>query len=194
MRLKGLLATAFGLSVAACAGPYPRPVAFQPQQHIVSCARANGLHHGCRAPRFAAFSSGDQSGRMTASAWGIGVQSSSTLNSVPLISVEQVCQGIANQDVTFQDRGKAWVKKDCLDTEQEVRNKLAQQWANFHAADRKHCATEATMGGEASYTELLTCLEMARDVRKIHEDAKTQEAKDHGETLAGRRARTVGQQ
>jgi hypothetical protein len=28
------------------------------------------------------------------------------------------------------------------------------------------------MGGESSYTELITCLEMARDVRKLHEEAK----------------------
>jgi hypothetical protein len=49
------------------------------------------------------------------------------------------------------------------------------------------------MGGESSYTELLTCLEMARDVRKIHEDAKTQEAKDHQDPDAVRRPHTVGQ-
>jgi hypothetical protein len=27
---------------------------------------------------------------------------------------------------------------------------------------------KTTMGGESSYTELLTCLEMARDVRELH--------------------------
>ena len=27
------------------------------------------------------------------------------------------------------------------------------------------------MGGESSYTDLLTCLEMARDVRKLHSEA-----------------------
>jgi hypothetical protein len=28
----------------------------------------------------------------------------------------------------------------------------------------------AKTGGEASYTELITCMEMARDVRKLHAD------------------------
>jgi hypothetical protein len=28
------------------------------------------------------------------------------------------------------------------------------------------------MGGESSYTELLTCLEMARDVRALHSEAQ----------------------
>jgi hypothetical protein len=193
MRLSGLLATAFGLLVAACSSPYPQPVAFQPQQHIVSCARGNGLHHGCRTLRFAALSSGGRSARMTVPSWGIGTQSISTSNSVPVINVEQVCQGIASQDVTFQDRGKAWVKKDCLETEQEVQNNLAKQWANFHANDRNHCTTEAKMGGESSYTELLTCLEMAREVRRIHEDAKTHEAKDYEDPDAVRRPHAVGQ-
>ena len=35
----------------------------------------------------------------------------------------------------------------------------------FTPADRTSCVNEARMGGESSYTELLTCLEMARDVR-----------------------------
>ncbi len=113
-------------------------------------------------------------------------------NSVPIINVGQVCQGIANQDVTFQDRGKAWVKKDCLDTEQEVRNRLAKAWGNFHSADRRHCATETTMGGESSYTELLTCLEMARDARKIREEAKAKEEVTHGEANV-QHPSTVGQ-
>jgi hypothetical protein len=102
----------------------------------------------------------------------------SDLNSVPVINVEQVCQGIANQDVTFQDHGQGWVKKDCLDSEQGVRDKLTKVWESFPAADRKHCVTETRMGGESSYTELLTCLEMARDVRKIHEEAKIHEEPD----------------
>jgi len=28
------------------------------------------------------------------------------------------------------------------------------------------------MGGDSSYTELLTCLEMARDVRQLHDEAQ----------------------
>ena len=30
------------------------------------------------------------------------------------------------------------------------------------------------MGGESSYTELVTCLEMARDVRALHKEAGDQ--------------------
>jgi hypothetical protein len=88
---------------------------------------------------------------------------------VPVIDVEQVCQGIANQaQVTLNERESA--KKYCLDTEQEVRDKLAKVWTSFNAADRNHCFKETNMGGESSYTELLTCLEMAAEVQKLHEE------------------------
>ena len=35
--------------------------------------------------------------------------------------------------------------------------------------DRTHCVNELVMGGDLSYTELITCLEMARDVRAMRE-------------------------
>ncbi len=44
---------------------------------------------------------------------------------------------------------------------------MKTEWSTFSAADKKHCIAEATMGGESSYTDLITCLEMARDVRKL---------------------------
>src|SRR3984885_498054 len=41
----------------------------------------------------------------------------------------------------------------------------------FSIDDRTHCISETTMGGESSYTELLTCLEMARDVIVVWAEA-----------------------
>ncbi len=87
---------------------------------------------------------------------------------VPVLNVEQVCQGIAQQGGTsFRDPEVAKEKQDCLRTEEEVRKQLVQQWSSFAAADRASCVNEARMGGDSSYTELLTCLEMARDVRSL---------------------------
>ena len=87
---------------------------------------------------------------------------------VPNLNVEPVCDGIAKQGgVTFHDPQIAQEKKNCLDTEATVRNELVKQWATFDRADRTSCVNESEMGGESSYTELLTCLEMARDVRAL---------------------------
>jgi hypothetical protein len=91
-----------------------------------------------------------------------------TADDVPTLNVEPVCDGIAKQGgVTFRDPQIAQEKKNCLDTEAMVRNQLVKQWTKFDRADRISCVNESEMGGESSYTELLTCLEMARDVRAL---------------------------
>ena len=87
-------------------------------------------------------------------------------DSVPNFNVEPVCRGIAIQGGTsYRDTTVAKAKQDCLDSERETRDQLVKQWSSFTADDRTHCINETTMGGESSYTELLTCLEMARVVR-----------------------------
>jgi hypothetical protein len=94
-------------------------------------------------------------------------------DSVPSLNVEQVCQGIAQQGgVTFHDPQIAQEKKDCLDSEQAIRDELAKQWSNFNATDKVACTNESRMGGDSSYTELLTCLEMARDVRALRTESE----------------------
>jgi len=90
------------------------------------------------------------------------------VDSVPTLNVDQVCTGIAQQGgVTFHDSAIAQEKKDCLDSEQAIRDELAKQWSSFNATDKVACTNESRMGGDSSYTELLTCLEMARDVRAM---------------------------
>ncbi len=89
---------------------------------------------------------------------------------VPQLNVEQVCDGIAKQGgVTFRDPAIEQEKKNCLQSEQSIRDELVKQWSSFSPVDRTSCVNEARMGGESSYTELITCLEMARDVRVMHE-------------------------
>jgi hypothetical protein len=103
------------------------------------------------------------------SALALGAQLLVTVaDGVPTLNVEQVCQGIAQQGgVTFHDSAVPQEKKECLDSEQAIREQLVKQWPNFVAADKNACTNESRMGGESSYTELLTCLEMARDVRAM---------------------------
>ncbi len=69
--------------------------------------------------------------------------------------------------MTFHDPAIATEKRNCLDTEQTTREEIVKKWSSFAAADKAACVNEARMGGESSYTELLTCLEMARDVRAM---------------------------
>jgi hypothetical protein len=92
-------------------------------------------------------------------------------DSVPVLNIEPVCQGIAQQGgVSFHDAAITKEKQNCIESEKEVRAELVKQWSSFSAADRASCENEARMGGDSSYTELLTCLEMARDVRSLHNE------------------------
>ena len=53
----------------------------------------------------------------------------------------------------------------CSRDEAAALRQLQEAWAQYAGADRKTCATEATIGDFASYVELLSCLEMSRDAK-----------------------------
>jgi len=100
----------------------------------------------------------------------------SVADNVPNFNIEPVCQGIAVQGGTnYRDTSIAQSKQDCINSEREVRQQLVKQWSTFSANDKRDCVNEASMGGESSYTELLTCLEMARDVRKLGSASETRD-------------------
>jgi len=86
---------------------------------------------------------------------------------IPTLDVRPVCQGIASQSGDPGDAGLQTTFEQCVQSEQDVREQLKKVWSSFSTADKQHCFTLAKIGGESSNTELLTCLEMARDVRTI---------------------------
>jgi len=111
-------------------------------------------------------------------------------DAVPQLNVEQVCEGIAKQGgVTFRDPAIEQEKKNCVQSEQSIRDELVKQWSNFSPADRTSCVNEARMGGESSYTELITCLEMARDVRAMHQQQQEGAPLDKPAPASGARPR-----
>jgi len=86
----------------------------------------------------------------------------------PTLDVRPVCRGIASQAAEPLATGLPSSFDECVKSEQEVREQLRKQWSAFSAADKQHCVTLAKTGGESSYTELITCLEMSRDVRALN--------------------------
>jgi hypothetical protein len=92
---------------------------------------------------------------------------------IPILDIRPVCRGIASQsaDPGIGQGGQAKTFQECIESEQRVHEQLQKVWASFSAADKQHCVTLAKTGGESSNTELLTCLEMARDVRALHSSA-----------------------
>ena len=90
---------------------------------------------------------------------------------VPVLDVEAVCRGIAQQAATTGERGGPDLSlAECVKSEQAMRERLAKQWSTFASADKANCVGEETSGPLPSYTDLISCLEMARDARKLETD------------------------
>ena len=84
---------------------------------------------------------------------------------VPNLDVAPLCHGIADQGADPFEAGDPMVSfRQCIESEKNDRATVAKEWSQFSAGSKKMCTNEATAGGESSYTDLLSCLEMARDV------------------------------
>jgi hypothetical protein len=91
---------------------------------------------------------------------------------VPNLDVTPVCRGIAAQAGNPSETGGPDLSfRDCVASEREVRGQLAKSWSTFSGFDKAHCVRLANTGGESSYTELITCLEMSRDVRQLQSNS-----------------------
>jgi hypothetical protein len=55
----------------------------------------------------------------------------------------------------------------CIRSEQNAREQLVKEWSGFPAADREGCYSLTRIGGNGTYTDLLTCLEIKRDARLL---------------------------
>ena len=85
-------------------------------------------------------------------------------NNVPVLDVGPSCRAAAS--------GSLGLKQDldgCLKTEQNARTQIAKEWSGFTAGDRSTCVGPST-SAPRTYTELLTCLELMRDARKLPKD------------------------
>ena len=90
---------------------------------------------------------------------------------VPVLNIEPVCRGIAQQAANPSERGGPDVAfSQCMQSEQSMRQRLISEWPTFRASDKQNCVGDQ-MGGQASYTDLVTCLEMARDARQLNTPA-----------------------
>ena len=93
----------------------------------------------------------------------------------PVLNVAPVCRGISSQS-SLEAGLRATSFDQCMKGEQDDREAMIKEWSTFNANDKRHCIAETTMGGLSSYTDLITCLEMSRDVRKLHSEERASSA------------------
>ena len=121
-------------------------------------------------------------GVLTLVAVGTGTLSSARSDEYPTLNVAPLCHQLTDKS-TFAEGLARYTFDQCMEAEQTDRQTIIKEWSTFSAEDRRHCIAEATMGGESSYTELVTCLEMARDVRQLKSETASSSAPGPGGAL-----------
>jgi hypothetical protein len=78
---------------------------------------------------------------------------------VPVINVEKTCK-----DSVAADREAKIVLaqplENCMRDENDAKLQLTTVWSTYPAQVRERCEQEATLLGEGSYVDLLTCMQM----------------------------------
>jgi len=90
-----------------------------------------------------------------------GLVAPALADQVPQFNVEPGCRAAAVYGTT-PDYAAVCVRK-----EQETRRKLVESWSQFKPAQRAQCVQLTRLGVTGTYTELMTCLEMARDAEAL---------------------------
>ena len=81
---------------------------------------------------------------------------------VPTYDVRKSCK------VDLQSYSTAQTNSGCLADEQNARATLVSQWTQYTPESRSRCSSMVgNVAGPQSYVELLTCLQMAKDVKGL---------------------------
>jgi hypothetical protein len=97
---------------------------------------------------------------------------------VPQLNVDPVCRGIAQQSASPGEKGAPDLGfSQCVQNEQATRQKLVGEWPTFTASEKSNCVAGETSAPLPSYTDLITCLEMARDARQLNAPNQAQQNK-----------------
>ena len=88
---------------------------------------------------------------------------------------------VAELRISRRQTQRTWGLRPLLSSAFKVSNRFVRSRRTngplFRSADKQHCVSLAKTGGESSNTELLTCLEMARDVRALRSAETNSSAK-----------------
>jgi hypothetical protein len=84
---------------------------------------------------------------------------------VPTLDVGALCRAQAK---AAQAKAAQALADACLADEKKAREDLVRQWAQFSPDSRARCTGVAkSVAGAQSYVELLTCLQIAKDVKGL---------------------------
>jgi hypothetical protein len=84
--------------------------------------------------------------------------SRSAAGEVPNFDIRSICSRLSDGFETAAG---------CTADEQSARDKLNKVWTKYASTERSRCAELSSEEGLASYVELLTCLEVSDDAKKL---------------------------
>jgi hypothetical protein len=99
---------------------------------------------------------------------GLTIASADTL---PRINVESLCRARSADD-RMMKLPESQPVADCIQDEKTSRDKLGTAWPAAPGSLRARCRADAVALGTLSYLDLLTCLQMADDIKAPSSDAK----------------------
>ena len=77
---------------------------------------------------------------------------------VPTLNIGRSCSADAGEAANVQ-----LTTGECQRDEADAKKQLDQRWSRLSADAKRQCVKESTIGGDQSYVELLTCLQMSSD-------------------------------
>jgi hypothetical protein len=75
---------------------------------------------------------------------------------VPTFDINRNCSSEAAAGVDIQA-----TMAGCVRDEVDAKKQLDQEWSKLESNLKRECVEESTIGGDQSYVELITCLEMS---------------------------------
>ena len=89
-------------------------------------------------------------------------------NSIPVFDIRAACHALALvPEAHIAEIDQADATRHCLDEENEARAQLLKEWSQFTLAEQRACVGVSHQRVvDPDYSELLTCLELARDAHK----------------------------
>lgn len=82
----------------------------------------------------------------------------------PQLNVEALCKGRSAAD-KFMKLPESQSVADCVRDETDARQRLGPVWGSASLSIRARCQSEAAELGTRSYLDLLTCIQMAEDIK-----------------------------
>jgi len=97
---------------------------------------------------------------------------------VPQLNVQALCKARSAGDRLMQLPESQSVA-DCVRDETDAKQKLSTAWSATSGAVRGRCKGEAAALGTRSYVDLLTCIQMAADVKPASPATASKDTRKH---------------